>query len=182
MTHNKIIEKLYLLRCSINGNGRTDNEKSNAKTLYNRLLLKYSLTDEDIKPPEKKVVWFHAANEYEKHLLVQIICATLNIETLSHYYKPSNRYTIGVELTKEETKTIKTKFEAYRVPLHKEIEACLSGFVHANKIFSENSSSSNKKLSEQELAEIEKILNYMQFIKKTPVPETNDNRLLQNKQ
>ena len=65
---------------------------------------------------------------------------------------------------------MRKQFELYRKDLTKELEQCYVAFVHANDIFSKKPGEDNRELTQEELAEIDRMFRMSHLMTPTRLP------------
>ncbi len=171
-------ETLLKLRSMIDGRGATQGEKDNAKTLYERLLRKHGLTDEDMKPAVTEVCFFKYSTIYEKRLVHQIVAWVLGGTPLHFYTNRGKRTGSGFKLTAEQYDRALTFYEGLKGKLAEEVELCYAGFIQSNRLGVGEMDGNN--LTPEEEAEIQKVLARAGLMDKVPISETRKGRLLGN--
>lgn len=167
--------KLLGLRTMMLDERCTLGERENAKSLYERLLKKHHLTDDDIKNQELNIFWISYKNDYERELLHQIVGKLLNEHQIT-YYKSRSRKRDGFELTNEQYESIKRLYQVFKPALMKELEYCYDAFIQKNRLGIERDSSSDA--ADEDIEQILQIMKYMDIIKPTTVIETKQHRLI----
>lgn len=132
MTKEQAIEKLKRIKALVDRPG-TDGEKQAALALYNRLLEKYQLADNEVAEEIKKR-WFHYSLPIERKLLDQIIYAVTG-DTMIWHYKDKRCRDCGIECTEAEAAEIEFLFNFYRAELQKQLDLFMSAFIQSNDIY-----------------------------------------------
>jgi hypothetical protein len=156
----------------------TQGERDNAKSLYEKLLSKFSLTDADIAVKEKitDLYWFDSGTRINQRLIYQILAKTLEPEKAHTFTSRLKPKCIGCYLTADEYKIVESKYKVLRKSLKKELEFCYHAFVLKNNLGT--TPDKERDLTDEERDELEKILRYMTAIPVTHVPEMRRERLL----
>ena len=168
MTAN--IKKLLLNLRTVALDGRCpDGERSNARDLYEKLLFKHNLTDEDIKPAKVSLVWFRYKDRYERKLLEQMCAHVTKSVNINFAISPRLRRQIAFNLTEAQAADIKRRYSLLRVGLRKELNKYLSAFIQANYLGVPTKEESE--LSSLEEDEILAILKIAKNMKPTKIAE-----------
>jgi hypothetical protein len=155
----------------------TSGERENASELLQTLLKKYSLTEKDLLSEETDVIKFDVSDEYERKLLVQIVCQVVGVGKITCWSR--NPYSgrtaknhMWFELTKVQSKEVTTLYTHYRKDLQKGLMKFFKAFVQANKIFpAEADNAESAMLSPDEIQELLEILALTKSIKPNPLPQ-----------
>ncbi len=155
---NRIKEQIKkIMRLAERGVG---GEKTNAQTLLNRLLRKYSLSLEDFKNDVKISYKFYCRTKHEKRLLINTVGKVLNIDQVS---MSDTKRAIYINLTKLEFAKVDHLYETYRKEFRKELkkqaDITVQAFLSVNNIFPD--CDSNRKESEIDPEELRRILGSM---------------------
>lgn len=164
MIDESLRSKLIGLRNIANAESAAKGERDNARCLYDRLLAKYNLTDDDVTDEIPDYVEFSISRPFDKKLAVQIIARLTNKHIIeANIY----RRKITVHLTKQQAKIARKEYATYRKALAAELNRCFHAFIQVNKIFSTHKS--DIKLTPEEEAELLKIFEMEKVIKPTPI-------------
>ena len=178
MDNQKIQEKLKKIKeLAERGIG---GEKEGARQLYEKLLLKYGLTDSDI---DDKIVthWFRFSDELDKKLLTQIFYKVTGSRT--YWTKKDKRVNlVGCECTEFECDEIVFYYQFYSEHLKSELSIFFSAFAHKNRLYPDSSAriqeaeeDEDVSLTESDLARLEKMRAMADGIdRKTPALQIED--------
>lgn len=152
---NRIKEQIKkIMRLAEQGIG---GEKSNALTLLNRLLKKYSLSLEDFKDNVKIRYKFYCRTKHEEQLLINTVGKVLNIDAVP---LSDIKRAVYINLTRLEFAKIDYLYEIYRKELRKELkkqaEITFQAFLSTNNIYPD--CDSNRKKPEIDPEELQRIL------------------------
>lgn len=171
MNMDKIQEKLKKIKAlAEQGIG---GEKEGAIELYQKLLAKYELTDDDIEEITVSRAWFRYDNELDKKLLTQLFYKVTGCPT--YYEKTDKRKRlIGVDCTEIERDMIVFYYQFYNEHIQEELKKFLAAFFHTNGLFPDETARCydeykdmpGKERSMKEILEIEAMASGMN--RKTP--------------
>ena len=132
---NKDIAKEKLKKIRELAERGIDGEKEQARKLYEKLLEKYEINDEEIAD-KLEMRWFRFKTELEERLLSQILYkVTGGCECYCHQGPGRRRKEIGVFCTEAEAAEIDLLFGFYRNQLQQEIKTFMLAFYQKNEIF-----------------------------------------------
>ncbi len=138
------IEKI--LRLAERGVG---GEKVNARHQLNKLLMKYDITMDEIKKPEKALYWFKPRGQYEKELLLQCFAVVVNTSKPSQYKRPREK---GYELTPRHYLELRSMYEYYKRRWEKDVHVFFLAFIKKQELYPETMPKNPKtSFSESEL-------------------------------
>lgn len=133
MTKEQKIEKLKKIKAlAERGIG---GEKTGAIELYEKLLKKYEMADNEISADENiEIRWFKYKNDLEAKLLIQIF---YKVTGSSEYWykKDKRRHLKGVECTEIEAEEINFYFEIYKEELSQQLAMFVEAFIRKNDIY-----------------------------------------------
>lgn len=108
-------------------------EKEGAKELYEKLLMKYGLSDSDIDDKLEKR-WFRFSDAVDKRLLVQLFYKVTGSRT--YWSKKDKRVNlVGCECTEFECDEILFYYQFYKEHLQDELDIFLSAFMNKNNLY-----------------------------------------------
>lgn len=150
MDNQKIQEKLKKIKeLAERGIG---GEKEGARQLYEKLLLKYGLTDSDI---DDKIVthWFRFSDELDKKLLTQIFYKVTGSRT--YWTKKDKRVNlVGCECTEFECDEIIFYYQFYKEHLQDELDIFLSAFMSKNNLYPDSNARVHEEDDEDNMEDI----------------------------
>jgi hypothetical protein len=129
---DKIKETLQLINSLATGAGATAGEQEAARSMLDKLLEKYSLTQSDLFNNPTAYFNIKCADALEQKLLLQIIYKVTGKNTECIRGK---KFDVIVELTTLERLEAEELFYAYKPALAKELDAFMIAFFLANDIF-----------------------------------------------
>ena len=131
---NKDIAKEKLKKIRELAERGIDGEKEQARKMYERLLEKYEISDEEIAD-KLEMHWFRYKTELEESLLVRVFYAVTGSEEHYGYKGPySRRKERGVLCTEAEAAEIDLLFSFYREEIKRELTPFMIAFFHQNKL------------------------------------------------
>lgn len=132
MEKEKVRERLKKIKAlAENGVG---GEKDGAIELYNKLLAKYELSEDEIIEEKVERKWFRYDNDIDKKLLAQIFYKVTG-DTASWVKTDKRRRLIGVDCTDFEANEIVFYYNFYKEHLQSELEVFTLAFFNVNNIF-----------------------------------------------
>lgn len=160
----EIKERIIKLRQMMEGG--TDNEKANARKLYDILIKKYDISEKDL---DKEIVTTHifkVKNEIEKELIKMIHSMVTNNTVCQKYIDKRRKNYVIFECSDEDFEIMKMYFDIYNESLKKELEYFLLGFFCKNGIHGklETSNDEEASLSLEEKLKINNYMNGVDFI------------------
>jgi hypothetical protein len=163
MTHSSIKQKLNKIQELVE-RGEAG-EQENARVLYERLLLEYNLTPDDLINTEQTLlVMFEYSDSYEKKLLSQIIAKVLNTDSIKIAFRGNQAL---IQLTRIEEEEVKELLTIYRSAWQEESNMFFSAFVQKNEIFPETTPEAD----EDDYETFTKLVNMMRSVKKVTNPQ-----------
>lgn len=151
-------------------------ERETAKKLYENLLKKYELSDDDIED-SLQVRWFRFKDDIDKKLLIHIFYKVTGDS--SYWTKKDKRMNlVGCECTEFESDEIVFYYQFYREHLNNEIDIFMSAFMHKNRIYPDvnarvHGDESNDR--DYDLSKAAKIINMANAIdRKTPLVQIEE--------
>lgn len=174
----KIQEKLKKIK-ALAEHG-VDGEKEGALELYQRLLAKYELTDEDVEEVQISRRWFRYTDELDKKLLTQIFYKVTGSPTF--YEKlDKRRRMVSTDCTDFEFDQIVFYYQFYKEHMKSELSKFIAAFLSVNNLFPDETtrcyeeSKDIEDTHERSLEEITKIgLMASGMEKKTPYNQIED--------
>lgn len=132
MNNTKIQEKLKKIK-DLAEHG-VDGEKEGAIELYQKLLAKYELTDEDVEEIKVSRRWFRYDNDLDKKLLTQIFYKVTGSPTF--YEKiDKRRRMISTDCTDFELDQIVFYYQFYKEHMKSELDKFIAAFFSVNSLF-----------------------------------------------
>lgn len=147
MINQQVLEKLKKIKALADrGIG---GERENALKLYNELVEKYDIQNEDLEAEEIKQYWFSYKNSLEKTLLIQVIYSVVGNSQVWRY-KDGRRKKIGEYCTKAEAIEIEIRYNFYKDVLEKELDIFMNAFISANRIYPDKNARCYKEPEEKD--------------------------------
>lgn len=173
MKRKKIIEQLKKLNVMI-ARGATDGERAAAQRVFDALCRANNITPDELCDV-RSVRFFTCKGEYERRLLLQIVCAVLNVHSgdagFSVWREGRKRNSRGFELTEAEYIKIERLYRIYRKDFQKEVERTFHAFVQANDIFptAQRQAEQERILTQEEYGELCRVVLLSEVMKKSRV-------------
>lgn len=171
-----LYKKLVAIKTLMDNSASTAGEKQNARKLFNVLLQKNNLTENDLLSEEKELYSFKYANEFEKRLIVQIVVKVTN-RGIKNYYTGDirtgrrSKIKLWFEMTKLQSREAATLYAYYKKALAAELNKMFRAFIQANDIFPESADNDDRpELSHEELQELLKMFQLSQTINPVRIP------------
>lgn len=144
-------------------------ERETAQRLLQSLLDKHGLTISDIADEERSDRKFKYNTAQERRLLIQIFAKVLGSTDFKVWGYTYHLKTIGISATNAEFIEMSILFEDHKLELKKQMQRLFSAFVQANKLFPPANKDNRPALTDEEIAELRKVLQMAQAIEPTPV-------------
>jgi hypothetical protein len=121
--------------------GSTENERAIARGIFERLLLKAGISEEQFNREleQKDIHFFKYKNRQEKRLLFHIISKVLNNINFDIFGKKGGGKSRGFELSTGQFIEANEMYETYKKAFDKEIETLMSAFILSNDIYAKDS-------------------------------------------
>ena len=133
MKRKKLIEQLKKLR-NLAERGATEHERDAAQRMYDTICRTHDITPDELVDV-REVRFFDVKTEHDRKLLVQIVCAVLDLTDFSVWKQGRKRNKLGFELTEAEFVKIERMYRIYRADFRKQIDRAYRAFVEANRIY-----------------------------------------------
>ena len=173
MKRKKIIEQLKKLKVMID-RGATDGERAAAQHIFDALCQANSITPDELCDV-RSVRFFTCKTEYERRLLLQIVCAVLNVHSsdagFSVWKEGRKRNSRGFELTEAEFVKVERLYRIYRKDFQKEVERTYRAFVQANNIFpaAQRQAEQERILTQEEYDDLCRVVSLSEMMRKSRV-------------
>lgn len=152
--------------------GATDHERSVAFHHLEKLLKQYNLTLADLEQRNEDYYAFAFTNAYERLLLIQLAGYIKNWHNAGVYYRDGKKRTsILLKLTAAEYADLKILYDYYRQAWAKALDDFYGAWLQAQGL-TRPAESSDRELSEIEIAAILQRRRMMQSIEALPLPAT----------
>ncbi|MBO5386791.1 MAG: hypothetical protein J6A59_01425 [Lachnospiraceae bacterium] len=187
MDRDKIQEKLKKIKAlAERGVG---GEKESAIRLYNELLSKYEINEEEIFEEQLLKRWFRYSDDLDKKLLAQIF---YKVTGDGQYYEKTDKRKrmIGIECTDFELNEILFYYRFYSEHMKNELDTFIRAFFNMNSLFPDSSARCYEKfraehdldseLSIEDLERLEKMFAMQKGMsRKTPTIQIEDKNKLE---
>jgi hypothetical protein len=152
----------------------TTHERQTAAKMLERLLIKYSISMEDLIASEPKLYQFSFSRKLDLTLLVHIIGKVKMTDQVEvRRFKGKQKNSVWVELTPAERAEVVLLLRTYKKALRKEEEKLLDAFVIVNQIFNTNQSAKQPELTRDEIQQLDATLRMAQGISPVRIPRKN---------
>lgn len=146
-------------------------ERDSARATLTRLLKKHGMTLPDLLSPHTEAVYFEWKQEWERKLLVQVICKVKNVRSYYSQKVRGKRKACTIELTPIEALDARLYYEHYRTILATQLDEFATAFFHANHLYSDVPDEAERApLSADERARLERLAHLVQAIDPAPSP------------
>lgn len=146
-------------------------ERDSAKATLARLLQKHGLTLPDLLSPRTEAVYFDWKHEWERRLLVQVICKVKNVRSYYSHKVKGKRKACTVELTSLEAIDARLYYDHYRLILATQLDEFATAFFHANHLYSDVQDETERApLSPEERTRLARLAQLVQAIEPASSP------------
>jgi len=168
MKRKKLIEQLKKLRV-LAERGATVHERDTAQRMFDTICRTHGITP-DLLIDVREVRFFDVKTEYDRKLLVQIVCAVLDSRDFSIWRQGKKRNKRGFELTEAEFVKVDRLYRIYRADFQTQIDRAYRAFVEANDIYPATAKGGDSdKLTQDEYDELLQIVRMSEVITKSRV-------------
>ena len=109
-------------------------EKEGAMQLYNKLLIKYEISESDITDEKIERHWVRFKSDTDRRLIVQLFYKVTGDRT--YYEKVDKRKNVvGFDATEFEYQEFVFYYEFYKEHLKNELDVFMSAFINVNKLY-----------------------------------------------
>lgn len=165
------LQKIY----ELSRRGATDGERQAAASILMKLLLKHSLSLDDLVTEEKVRVWLPCRSKLEQKLALQIVGTVTNQNSAITVYYREGKPELGIDATPVNAIQIKEMFAHHARAYRQQIEDMMNDFVvayiNANHIFpSSAADDDDRELTPEEMQKLYAIAAMAQSIQPKPMP------------
>jgi hypothetical protein len=146
-------------------------ERDSAKATLTRLLKKHGLTLPDLLSPRTEAVYFEWKHEWERKLLVQVICKVKNVRSYYSQKVEGKRKACTIELTTLEAIDARLYYDHYRLILATQLDEFATAFFHANHLYCDVQDETERApLTPEERTRLAQLAQLVQAIEPAPSP------------
>lgn len=168
MKRKKLIEQLKKLR-TLAERGATEHERDAAQRMFDTICRTHNITPDELADV-REVRFFEVKTDYDRKLLVQIVCAVLDSRDFDVWKQGQKRNKRGFALTEAEYVKIERLYRIYRADFQKQIDRAYRAFVEANRIYPATARSGNAdELTQAEYDELLQVVMMSEIMTKSRV-------------